>query len=157
MTYYAGIGSRNIPEVVYKFFMGLARYYAQQGFVLRSGGADGSDLAFEQGCDLVNGPKEIFIPWRGFNKSTSELYNIPDEAFDIASTIHPNWNNLKEPVKRLHARNCSQILGQNLKTPVKFVACYTINGELKGGTAQALRLAQKYNIPIFNYGLIFNE
>lgn len=155
-VYYAGIGSREISEQVQLFFLGLGKFYAKQGFILRSGGADGSDLCFEHGSDMAKGQKEIFIPWKDFNNSQSELYNIPDKAFDIAARIHPNWANLKDSVKRLHARNVMQILGEDLKTPVKFVACYTKNGEEKGGTRTAIVLAKQHNIPIFNYGLIFN-
>ena len=33
-----------------------------------------------------------------------------------------------------------------------FVVCWTPNGELSGGTAQAMRVAMKLNIPIFNLG-----
>ena len=41
--------------------------------------------------------------------------------------------------------------GENV-TPVKFVVAWTENGALKGGTAQALRIATALNIPIINLG-----
>ena len=34
----------------------------------------------------------------------------------------------------------------------KFVVCWTPGGQLKGGTAQALRIATALNIPIINLG-----
>ena len=37
-------------------------------------------------------------------------------------------------------------------TPVSFVVCWTEGGLLKGGTAQALRIATALNIPIINLG-----
>ena len=155
-TYYAGIGSRDIPKSVQNFFIGLGKYYAKQGFVLRSGAAEGSDSAFETGCILEKGEKEIFLPWKGFNTHTSPLYEISAEAEKIASEVHPAWDALSQGAKKLHSRNVYQVLGYDLKTPVKFVACYTKDGIIKGGTATAINLAQKYNIPIFNYGLIFH-
>ena len=43
------------------------------------------------------------------------------------------------------------IHGENV-TPVKFIVAWTENGALKGGTAQALRIATAFNIPIINLG-----
>lgn len=157
MTYYAGIGSRELPKNVYKFFIALGRYYAQQGFILRSGGANGSDSAFEEGCDLVGGAKEIYLPWKDFNNNKSSLYNTPPDADKIAARIHPAWDKLSQGAKKLHSRNICQILGQDMQTPVKFVLCYTQNGVTTGGTATAINLAKEHNIPVFNYGLIHDE
>jgi len=39
-----------------------------------------------------------------------------------------------------------------LKDPSDFIVCYTENGKMKGGTAQALRIAEDYKIPVFNIG-----
>jgi hypothetical protein len=57
--------------------------------------------------------------------------------------------------KKLMARNCHQVLGQDLKTPVDFIVCWTKNGNINGGTGQALRIAKKLNIPVYN--LFFEE
>ena len=56
------------------------------GFVLRSGGADGADTAFSKGCKL----KEIFVPWNGFNNLPMS-YQTPNESFEIARIFHPGW------------------------------------------------------------------
>jgi hypothetical protein len=48
------------------------------------------------------------------------------------------------------ARNCQQVLGQNLNLPVDFVVCWTKDGGKTGGTGQALRIADDLNIPIYN-------
>ena len=52
----------------------------------------------------------------------------------------------------MHARNTHQVLGADLKIPSLFVVCWTKDGQLKGGTAQALRLADLHSIPIYNLG-----
>lgn len=126
----------------------IARTLELKDYILRSGGADGADLAFEKG---VVSQKEIWLPWKNFNKNHSTL--LPShEAFELASTIHPVWNRLKRPAQHLHARNCHQVLGKDLKTKSRFVLCWTENGEIKGGTATAIKLAINNHIPVLNFG-----
>lgn len=151
-TYYAGIGSRETPIEILTFFTKLAKYLAKQGYILRSGGAEGSDLAFEIGCNNVNGQKEIFLPWKGFNNSNSSLILNNPKAFEIAEKYHPYWHNLKEGARKLQARNSHQVLGWDLNTPSKFIICWTKNGKGSGGTGQAIRIAKAYDIPIFDAG-----
>jgi hypothetical protein len=43
-----------------------------------------------------------------------------------------------------------QILGRWGDTPADFVVCWTKNGKASGGTGHALRIANYYNIPVFN-------
>ena len=123
---------------------------AKRGYILRSGGADGSDNAFEIGCDRANGKKEIYLPWKNFNGNKSNLIFDDDiEAINIAKKYHPAYNGLSQGAKRLIARNGYQVLGKDLKTPSKYIICYT---DGTGGTSQALRIAEdiQINIPIFN-------
>ena len=166
--FYTGIGARKTPGPIndilefsplYKFFY-WGKTLAIKGFILRSGHADGADLAFEKGCDSVNGKKEIYLPWKSFNGSDSELYNLSKEAYDIAAYIYgTGWKYLKPPVKKLMARNMFQIMGYDLKTPSKFVLCWTPDGctskqnrsKKTGGTGQAIAYADEMKIPIFNF------
>lgn len=155
MKIYAGIGSREIPLHYWDWFKELGEYFASIGWKLRSGHAKGSDQAFEMGCILNNGLKEIYLPWQGFNGApTKEGYfnSVRLEAMRIASQYHPNWDRLNNTSMLLHGRNSHQILGQDLETSVDVVICWTPNGEMVGGTAQALRIAQDKGIPIFNAG-----
>lgn len=153
MPYYAGIGSRETPQDVLSTFKIVATYLANKGFTLRSGGAKGSDRAFENGCDKVNGIKEIYLPWKGFEGSNSNL--IVEEggkAYEIAQKFHPYWHNLSQGARKLQARNSHQVLGSNLNTPSKFIICWTKNGSGSGGTGQAIRIAKNYDIPVFDAG-----
>ena len=150
--YYAGIGSRKTPRKYIEVFQRVAKYLATQGVVLRSGGADGADKAFEIGCDLVNGKKEVYIPWKGFNNSNSRLVVTDKKAFEIAQKYHPQWAILSQGARKLQARNCHQVLGHDLKTPSNFIICWTPEGKGQGGTGQALRIARDYNIPYFDCG-----
>lgn len=152
MIYYAGIGSRETTQEILQHFEYIASVLAKKGFTLRSGGAKGADSAFEIGCDRVKGLKEIFLPWRGFENSSSKLYNISDEAMRIAATYHPYWYNLSQGAQKLQARNSYQVLGYDLNTPSNFVICYTKGGKGSGGTGQAIRIAKANNIPVFDFG-----
>ena len=49
-------------------------------------------------------------------------------------------------------RNAHQVLGLNLDLPSDFIVTYTENAAIKGGTAQALRMAKDLNIPVVNVG-----
>ncbi len=161
MASYAGIGSRNAPPDILEMCTTLAERLAKLGYTLRSGGADGCDSAFEKGARrTLAGARqcEIFLPWRGFNNNLSTLCTPSDEAYEIASIIHPNWNRLREPIKKLVARNMHQILGGELDDPVNFVLCWTCDGATSlsdytkktGGTGSAIALASYMNIPVFN-------
>lgn len=150
---YAGIGSRETPTKVLEFMENVGKTLSERGMILRSGHAGGADLAFEEGSDRANPQnKEIWIPWKNFNGSNSNFIVTSPEAFDMAAQYHPAWDRCSNGARKLHARNMHQILGVDLKTPCNFVICYTKNGLLSGGTAQAIRVAKKHNIPIFNIG-----
>ena len=153
IRYYAGIGARDTPPFILETMKSLAEYLYTEGWILRSGGAGGADLAFEAGCGSDD-KKEIYLPWKGFNNSSSKRYKIGDDALLLASEFHPYWGNLKRSHRLLQARNGYQVLGENLNTFSDLVICYTKNGTVRGGTGQALRIANssKYNIPVLNLG-----
>lgn len=154
---YSGIGSRETPDTILTIFTRVAKYLATQDCILRSGGADGADLAFEHGCDLVPGTKEIYIPWRGFNNSTSTLVVSDPKAFELAAKYHPAYHRLSQGAQKLMARNCHQVLGLTLESPADFIICYTRGGTGAGGTGQALRIAKDYNIPVFDAGAYYPQ
>jgi hypothetical protein len=143
MKYYAGIGSRETPGPILQIMLKTAQQMAGLGFTLRSGAADGADAAFELGADL----KEIYLPWLGFNGSDSKLLPTK-EAFLIAEKFHPAWDKCSPAAKKLHARNCHQVLGQDLNTPSALVICWTHDGAGGGGTGQAIRIAKAHGIPV---------
>lgn len=145
-----GIGARNTPKHVLENMEKLASLLNSQGYTLRSGGADGADSAFEKGSSIDQ--KEIFLPWKNFRKNTSTYFDYPDKATEIAEQFHPRWSRLNNTARLYMIRNSCQILGYTLDSPCDFVVCYTENGSLKGGTAQAMRIAIDRKIPILNYG-----
>jgi hypothetical protein len=162
MIFYAGIGSRETPKDVILRMTELGMMFAKMGFTLRSGGAGGADSAFEIGCDKANGLKEIFLPWKGFNKNISPHYDIPDKAYIVAQKFHPAWGKLSPAAKKLMARNTQQICGKNLDSPSDFIVCWTNDGCTSsstrtyktGGTGQAIDIASNLGIPVIN---LFND
>lgn len=154
---YAGIGARKTPDNILLHMTSAAAQLSYHGLILRSGGADGADSAFELGAP--KNQKEIYLPWDGFNgRRVSEPgLIIPnqetnDKAMEMAKSYHPAWNKLTASTKALMARNAFQVLGETLNTPVLFVLCWTPGGQDVGGTGQAIRMAKAMNIPVFNMG-----
>ena len=156
---YTGIGSRETPTVVLNLIHMIGQVMAKRGHILRSGHANGADLAFELGCIAANGTKEIYLPWKGFNREAPYVGDgymtpqLPVETYEIAAKFHPAWNRCSNGAKSLHARNVCQILGAKLDTITNGVICWTKDGKRGGGTGQALRIATAYNVPIWDLGL----
>ena len=83
--------------------------------------------------------------------------DLISETERIASEVHPAWDRCNEWARGMHSRNCHQILGYDLQSPVDAVICWTPNGAVVGGTATAIRIAMKYDIPVFNLGVADKE
>lgn len=148
---YTGVGSRKTPGEVLAYFVKVSAFLAEKGFTLRSGHAEGADLAFETGCDSVRGSKEIYVPWKRFNGSDSDL--TPTQvAFTKAKALHPAWEKLARGGRALHARNCHQVLGVSLLAKSDFLICWTLGGAATGGTRTAIVLAEENGVPIYNLG-----
>lgn len=121
------------------------------GATLVSGHAQGADQAFERGCDVVRGKKEIWMPELGFEGGTSKL--LPSkEAFKVAEIYVGHWKNCGKFARNCHARNAHQVLGADLRSPVNFIVAWTPDGKLEGGTATALKIGKAFDIPILNMG-----
>jgi hypothetical protein len=84
---------------------------------------------------------------------------VCEQAFQIASSIHPYWHAISKISKILIARNTYQVLGKHLDTPTDVIVCYTSDGcehhntynpSRTGGTGVAIALASKLNIPVYN-------
>lgn len=166
--YYAGVGSRETPVDVQRKMIAVGKRLSELGFKLRSGGAIGADQAFETGVKSSASPTnmEIFVPWDGYEGKkvvVGGVYVMQDKlvyktAYQIAGNLHPAWDRCSDGAKKMHTRNCSQVLGTHLNEPALFVLCWTPCGSetpatlsiKSGGTAMAIRVACANNIPVFN-------
>ena len=129
-NYYTGIGSRETPNEILDRMTRLGSWFSELDWVLRSGGAEGADRAFERGV-RVGKQCDIYIPWKCFAKHSDNPmigseFDTWEEAEEIAKSIHPlgnifnddgtsKWDNMKRGAKALHARNVYQVLGSDLK------------------------------------------
>lgn len=156
---YAGIGSRETPVEVQQRMARMAMVLGKLGWTLRSGHAPGADQAFEYGAKQVQGKMEIYLPWDGFegarvdNKSYFSGFISTDlevKAIRIAADNHPNWSACSDGARKMHTRNVQQIGGRELNVAVDLVICWTKNGSGAGGTGQAIRIAQREKIPVFD-------
>lgn len=165
--HYAGIGSRVTPNDACRLMSRLSARLEQLGFILRSGGAVGADIAFEQG---ISDPRRMKI-YRPYDEYGEEDLASMAEHIEM---FHPNPRALEERrstrsddswsrARRLMGRNTFQILGttaeQRARVPMSsFVICWTQDGaeipretsSSTGGTGQAIRLAGHYGVPVFN-------
>lgn len=158
---YAGIGSRKTPPEKLAIIKKLAGLLEREGWLLRSGGADGADTAFEQG---VRDPRHraIFLPGDWFNERRAgsggcyDSTKLPgwEKALKTVNRFHPAPDKLSAFARRLMARNAMQILGPKLNHPADLVITWTSMGMKTGGTSQALRIAEEYGVPIINLGAL---
>lgn len=159
---YAGIGSRSTPPDILPLMTEIAMHFDQWQWTLRSGGATGADSAFEAG--VTSDRKEIYIPWKGFNGSSSILYwghpLLSPKAELVAARCWKDresrgevgcpWHRLRTNTMILMARNMYQVFGARLDIPCDMIICWTPEGKVIGGTAQALNAAfifrKKHNV-----------
>lgn len=171
--FYSGIGSRATPPTTQRIMMYFARELERDGYTLRSGNATGADQAFAKG---VVKNAQIWLPWKDFEKDFQEKHpdhryrlvgdyctcgEPDDEAWDSVEKFHPNFNNMHKlvgtPTEKKYytflkfmARNYRQIRGLGDEPDSQFVVCWTPKGEEVGGTAQAIRIARHFDIPVYN-------
>lgn len=158
MKFYTGIGSRETPIHILNLMTAIAISLCSLGYILRSGGAEGADTAFEAGAGLE---KEIYIPWNNFNgRSYNGItvpykapYEIEQQANLLVNRIHPAPELLSAGARKLHARNMYQVLGRELNDPSQFTVCYTEPTYRKGGTRTAVILSMENNIPVWNLAI----
>lgn len=151
IKYFTGIGSRETPLEIGYLISQIAYKLAKQNYILRSGGALGADKFFEYGCDAAKGKKEIYRPG---NENNIER-NIK-ELKEALKYDNINYEYITEDTRLLLRRNVNQILGDSLENEyLKSSFCIFWTPILDiyrkaGGTRIAVRIADKYNIPLFN-------
>jgi hypothetical protein len=162
---YTGIGSRRAPPNALALMEALAERLAGAAWTLRTGLSPGADQAFYRGALRGGGAVELYLPCPGFEagarlegggEKVHVLSRPSSSACELAARFHPSWERLSAGERRLLARDAHEVLGADLRSPSRFVACWTPDGSLDGarlfddGTGQALRIASDAGIPVFN-------
>jgi O-acetyl-ADP-ribose deacetylase (regulator of RNase III) len=170
---FAGIGSRETPGDVADLMRRYAAAACLSGYTLRSGGADGADLAFEdgmrvaleiakeKGITLAEGNR-VYLPWASFRRdlegmSFTSTVEHP-RSIAMVEEHHPMGKSLSRGPMALMRRNCHQVLGDDLRDPVHRIICWTQDGATAGpqtssktgGTGMAIRLADIHGVSIYN-------
>ena len=158
----AGIGSRKTPKHILKMMVKIGEWCRVNQIYVRSGHAPGADYAFEKGAQ---DHAIVYLPWSGFNSNqpycTKHLIildkvekGVRAQGMGSVHKFHPHADRLSLPVRKLMARNYFQVMGTKVKpNPVSAVVCWTPNGSSSGGTGQAIRMAEHYDIPVLDLGL----
>jgi hypothetical protein len=154
---YAGIGSRTTPPNILHTMTRIAILLAHTGIECSTGAAIGADQAFGNGAIAGGGKLHIALPWDNYELAwqnslkgqvTKTVLN-PEfhvEAMQSVKEFHPKWKDISQGAYKLHARNFLIIQG------CAFIICWTPNGAVKGGTGQAIRIAEKTGINVWNLG-----
>lgn len=156
--FYAGIGSRKIPDDLAKHMTRLAKELSKYGYTLRSGDAKGTDRAFARGAGkravsfVAN--EEHWLSRSSANSTMVPFDNLSNslqsEALDAIQRLHPNPDSFEndEYNRQLMARNYYQVAGYDGLPDSAFVACYATDDD--SGTWHAIRVAHERGIPVFN-------
>ena len=158
------IGSRTAPIRFLDMGNDIGFRLANQGVEMFSGGAVGMDSAFEQGYIRARRKSlcNIILPKNGFNGRTVDEENtylikgyprhILNACDKLISCFHSHYEELNGFAYWAHIRNCIQVLGHDLATPVDEVFLWAPPNGLgvKGGTNTAFRVAQSRGIPCWN-------
>jgi hypothetical protein len=146
----------------------VAARLARRGWVLRTGLSPGADQAFHRGARRERGAVELYLPWPNFERDALDVSDGAEEseitvldrpsaaARELAARFHPRWGELAPPEQDRLARDGHEILGVDMVSPAAVVLCWTPDGDLDGasllddGTGQALRIASRCGIPVFN-------
>lgn len=154
----AGIGSRKTSKQGLHELGEVGKFIADRKGWVRSGHAEGADMAFEKSA---RDQTIVYLPWARFGGPfftnnvvdfEAQPQDIKDHALAESARYHPNWTGLKRSVQKLMARNYFQVMGTNSK-PVDAVVCWAdVDRDYNelGGTGQACRIARDNDIPVFN-------
>ena len=153
---YVGTGNRDAPESVLKQMHELANQLSQFGYILRSGGLDGPDLAFEAGSKDT----ELHLPWKDFNQRKAYSYFNSQENKVLAKMFQPTFDGLKPAIQAFLCKNVRCIMGKDLKSPVRFMVLWSNDGaehskdivQATGQMTHLIKIASAMKIPVFNLG-----
>lgn len=155
------VGTRStqrIHPLSMKLFEYTAIWMAEQGHIIRSGGAQGTDQRVLTMAARHGGQVEVILPWNGYEYDWVERFVasfgclVTTITLDVrkhadwmcsVDTYHPAAARLSWAERKIHARNFGII------TDTAAVFALPQPPE-RGGTAQGMRAARGLGIPVFN-------
>ena len=151
---YAMASNREISTAMLGRMTELAKMLDSKGFTCRIDGAEGASSAVEP----VQCRKEVMLAWKGFNEKESPFTYTPPEALELAKKFHPTFETAKPAVQTFLARNVRLVMGQTLKSPVRFLVVWTEDGaesskdrtSRTGFAGHLIAIASAVGVPVFN-------
>lgn len=151
---YAALSNKNAPEEVVETMRRLVHKLNDEGYTLRTAGNEGPEESLEAQTEQ----KEVHIPWKGFNNRESRFNRNDNNAIEIVQAFHPTFASLKPAVQAIIARSAHVILGKDLRSPVRFLVCWSEDGlenakdrSIKSGyMGMPVAVANSLSIPVFN-------
>lgn len=120
----ACIGSRQITPELATLLKKVGEFIVDEGGLIASGNAIGSDAAFAAGGNLSNPNRvELYLPWATYNHELLEEGNrvVLDEAPSwepIARKHHPIYDELPQGAKKMMCRNVGIVKSSNVTLAV---------------------------------------
>jgi len=140
-----------VPAGIQHALEDIAAGLVEEGYIIATGNADGSDAAFARGGNRVDPTRvHLFLPWPEYNKHLIHPSNVVsvlspsdlEEFRPVVERIHPYPERLKESHIRLHARNI--LILRNAR------ACLCYQAKRSGGTQFGIDYARSVGIPVLN-------
>lgn len=176
VLYWAGVGSRETPDDICKAMGRIGACFLEKRWTCRSGDATGADKAWLSQSNKTDYMENYLAYEKGSQVKSPILFSDLEsqkEALKISSYYHKigflwrsgeltGLNDKQKTVALLMGRNASQVLGDDLKKPAAFVACWTPEYTIderglvcdgSGGTGLAIRLAYDKKIPVLHMGI----
>ena len=148
--YFTGIGSSVTPKEICSLMSLIGKKLDERGWILRSGGAIGADLAFEKFVKnkYIYTVKNFDFSESNYSFCKTELSSVWDKKL--------NFDDYNSYCQILLMRDINQVLG-SVKTSTehsKFLIAWTksenYNDSSIGGSRIAIRCALKYGIKVYN-------
>lgn len=168
LGWYAGVGSRKVPEYIMEYMIRIGRTKTDLGMGLSSGDAYRADRAFWYGAKQSEHYNTIgarlYLAQNGNNGrrigDMPFLYDATDftdtyaAAEQLACAARGGWHGIGDWGIAQHTRNAMQIHGHTLKDPVKELIYWgepkgrRESEKVNGGTNTAVQLAKMAGVPI---------
>lgn len=151
------IGSRKTTERIDDISIQLGEKLSNAGLTGYSGGAPGMDSNFMKRYQKEL--SKIILPSAfsfGLVANGKDLINYQEldymKARSIAQEVAGNFDGLSESIQHLFSRNVVQVLRETIDNPTDLCLFWAKEQYfcVKGGTAIAIRVARRYNVPCFN-------
>lgn len=153
----ACIGSRDMDTKQVSWCRQIGALIATNGFELHSGNALGADQSFAAGANQEH-PElvHLHLPWASYEvgavqaRNHVSVYPFGNMKFymDIAEEAHPRWDLLKQAVRKLHTRNSSILVPNQVDVDICIAWPSAKRGG--GGTGQGMRIATSRGIKLIN-------